>query len=121
METQLDNDKTKKAMLLNIITGIVSVLVSIFSTLIITKLISTNDLGIATSFISLKSLLIIVCVLSIQSAINRMLIDVEEKNEYKYLSSIFIMSSISCIIFFIISLCDSLFVFSFLYYEIIHM
>lgn len=102
MEAQLDNDKTKKAMVLNVITGIVSVVVSIFSTLIITKIISTDDLGIATSFISLKNLLIIVCMLSIQSAINRMLIDVEEKNEYKYLSSIFIMASISCIFFFII-------------------
>ena len=104
MKTQLDNDNTKKAMILNVITGIVSIVVSLFSTLIITKLISSDDLGIANSFISLKSLLIIVSVLSVQSAINRMLIDIEEKEEYKYLSSIYLVSSLSCIIFFIIYL-----------------
>ena len=102
MKIQLDNDQTKKAMTLNVVTGIVSIIVSLFSTLIITKIISTDDLGIANSFNSLKGILIIICSLSIQSAINRMLIDVEEKNEYKYLSSIYIMSSMSCILFFVL-------------------
>ena len=99
MKNKSDNENTKKSMSLNVITGIISIIVSLFTTLIISRIISTDDLGIATSFISLKSILTIICILSIQTAINRMLIDVEEKNEYRYLSSIYIISSLACVLF----------------------
>ena len=103
MNRKEDGKKTAIAIAFNTISVIISMIVSLITTILITKIISLNDLGIATSFITLKGIITIICLLSISSSVNRMLLDVK-KDIYEYLSSIYIFSSISCICIFIIYL-----------------
>ena len=98
-----DGKNTAISMVCNTITSVISIIVSLVTTIIITKIISLADLGIATSFMTLKNILTIICLCSLYITINRMLLDVQEK-KYEYLSSIYIFSSITCIILFLIYL-----------------
>ena len=101
MNRQEDGKKTAVAIIFNTISVVISMIVSLVTTIFITKIISLNDLGIATSFITLKGIMTIICLLSIYSSVNRMLLDVKN-NIYEFLSSIYIFSSISCIFAFIV-------------------
>ena len=98
-----DGIKTSGSIILNVITSVISIVVSLFSTIIITRIISVSDLGIATSFITLKNILNLICLLSIYISINRIILDIKGK-DYEYLSSIYIFSSLFCIITFVIYL-----------------
>ena len=90
-----DGKRTMTSMLTNIVSVIIQMIVSLISVVLITKIISVDDLGIATSFITLKNIMTIICLLSITSSINRMLVDIK-KDEFEYLSSIYIFSSVFC-------------------------
>lgn len=101
MTREDDGKKTVTAIICNVITITIAIIVSLVTTVLITKVISLSDLGIATSFITLKGILTIVCLLSISTSINRMLLDVG-KHKYEYLSSIYIFSNLFCIIVYLI-------------------
>lgn len=96
-----DGKNTAKAIVFNIISITISIIVSLITTVLITKVISLSDLGIATSFITLKSIFTIICLLSIYSSVNRMMLDVDG-DDYHFLSSIYIFSSLICITIYII-------------------
>ena len=96
-----DGSNTQKSMILNTISGIVSIIVSFCVTILITRFISTSDLGIATSFINLKNIITLIAGFSIHYSINRMMIE-KYKNDYEYLSSIYICSTITMLLFFAI-------------------
>lgn len=98
-----DGSKTQKSMIFNTISGIVSILISFCTTILITRFISTSDLGIATSFINLKNIITLIAGFSIHYSINRMMIE-KYKNDYEYLSSIYISSTLSMLFFFIVYL-----------------
>ena len=93
MNRELDGKKTLISIICNIITVIISILVSL---IFLTRVISLADLGIATSFITMKNIFNIFCLLSIYISINRMLLDIKE-NDFEYLSSIYIFSSVFCL------------------------
>ncbi len=103
MDRKEDGKKTLNFITLNIIISIISIVLSLISTVILTRIVSVADLGIATSFSSLQEILSIVCLMAIQISINRMLLDVKN-NEYKYLSSIYIFSTLISFIFFAVYL-----------------
>ena len=91
-----DSKKTLKSIICNVFTSGVTIIVSLISTVVITRIITAADLGIASSFNSLKSILTIICLLSVYISINRMILDIDG-NDYEYLSSIYIFSSLFCI------------------------
>ena len=96
-----DGENTTKSILGNSITSIISIIVSLVTTILITRIITVSDLGIATSFISLKAILSLLCLLSIYISINKIILDMKG-DEYTFLSSIYIFSSIFCIITYIL-------------------
>ena len=96
-----DGKKTFLTILANSASSIITILVSLVTTVLITRILSTADLGIATSFSSLRSILTIICLLSVYISINRILLDVDDK-KFEFLSSIYIFSSLFCIIAFLI-------------------
>ena len=101
MERTEDNKKTFLTMLTNSATSIITIIISFFAAIIITRIISVADVGIATSFASLRNILTIVCLLAIYISINRILLDLKNK-DFEYLSSIYIFSSLFCVLTFII-------------------
>ena len=103
MTRETDGKKTLISIICNTFTVIISMIVSLVTTVFLTRIINLDDLGIATSFITLKNILTIICLLSIYISINRMLLDVDD-NEYNYLSSIYIFSSMFCFFMYIIYL-----------------
>lgn len=96
MNRKDDGKNTTKSILSNSVTSVISIIVSLISTILITKIISLSDLGIATSFVSLKSIVTLICLLSVYISINRMILDVHG-DDYTFLSSIYIFSSLFCI------------------------
>ena len=103
MNREEDGKKTLKSIIFNTIAVVISMIVSLITTVLLTRFISLSDLGIATSFITLKSIFTIICLLAIYISINRMLLDVG-KNAFQYLSSIYIFSSFFCILLYLIYL-----------------
>ena len=96
MNRELDGKKTLISIICNIVTIVISMLVSLVTTIFLTRIISLSDLGIATSFMTMKGIFNIICLLSMYIAINRMLLDVKG-NDFEYLSSIYIFSSMFCL------------------------
>lgn len=98
-----DGKNTLKSMLGYSIANIVTMVASLIAIPILTSIISVSDLGIATSFTTLQNILTIVCLLSVYISIDRMLIDVK-KDEFGFLSSIYLVSTITATLFLIIYL-----------------
>lgn len=96
-----DGKRTLTAMIFNVIAVIFQIIVSLVVTICITRVISTDDLGIATSFTTLKNILTIICLLAINVSINRLLVDVKD-DVYEYLSSVYLVSSAFCIFVYIV-------------------
>lgn len=103
MNRELDGKKTLISIICNIVTIVISMLVSLVTTIFLTRIISLSDLGIATSFMTMKGIFNIICLLSMYIAINRMLLDVKG-NDFEYLSSIYIFSSMFCLFMYFIYL-----------------
>lgn len=102
-ERKEDNKKTMTSIITYTIANVISILVSFIILPILTNIMSSADLGIATSFYTLKSIVSIVCILAINNSIDRIMLDVKDKNkEYEQLSSLFIFSTLFAIIVFLI-------------------
>ncbi len=95
MNRKEDGKNTTKSILSNSITSIISIIVSLVTTILITRIITVSDLGIATSFISLKAILSLICLLSVYISINKVILDIKG-DDYVFLSSIYIFSSVFC-------------------------
>ena len=101
MNRSEDGAKTIKSIFSYSIANIISLVISLISVPIITRIISVADLGIATSFTTLQNILTIIWVFAINIAVDRMLLDVKNK-EYEFLSSIYLCSSLFAILLSII-------------------
>ena len=98
-----DGKNTLISAVLYSISNIVSVLISIVIIPILSNIMGTDDLGIATTFITTLGIVSYVCLFSLQSSINRAFLDFkEDKNEY--MSSIYIFTSISTVVVFLLYL-----------------
>ena len=111
-----DNKKTLKSITVNIITSVITIIVSLIASVIITRIISVSDLGIVSSFSSLKSVFTIICTLSVYISINRMMLNVKD-NSYEFLSTIYIFSSFVCFLLYLIYLIFSKYLNAFLGFD----
>ena len=101
MNVKNDGKSTINSAIYYTIANIISIIVSLIAIPILTNLLTPSDMGIAVSFNTLKTILSYVFLLSVYITIDRAILDVKEKiNEY--LSSIFIVSTISLAAFFVI-------------------
>ena len=97
-----DGKKTVISMITYLIANIIGMAVSLVALPILTNLLSTAEMGIATSFITLKNIVTIIILLSMYISIDKMYISIKDTNErYKYLSSIYIFSTIIAILIYI--------------------
>ena len=117
MNRQEDGKKTVISIICNSVTVVIAMIVSLITTVLITKVISLSDLGIATSFTTLKGIVTIISVLSIYISINRMLLDTEGK-DYEFLSSIYLFSNSFCIFVYLIYLIFHRYLNSFLGFDL---
>ena len=99
-----DGQKTVKSMMIYSFGNAISLIVSFATILVVTRILSVSDVGIATSFISLQSILSLICLLSIYISIDRMMIDVKKNEDFSFLSSIYIFSTLFAFFFLMIYL-----------------
>ena len=98
-----DGKKTVISMITYLIANIIGMAVSLVALPILTNLLSTAEMGIATSFITLKNIVTIIILLAMYISIDKMYISIKDINErYKYLSSIYIFSTIIAILIYIL-------------------
>ena len=98
-----DGKKTIISIFSYLTANVISMLVSLVTFPILTNLMSTSDMGIATSFITLKNIVTLILVLSMYISIDKMFVEIKDEDKrYKFLSSIYIFSSIVAIIIYVI-------------------
>lgn len=98
-----DGKKTVISMFSYLIANIVGMLVSLVALPILTNLLSTEEMGIATSFITLKNIVTIILLLAMYISIDKIFVTLKKDEErYKFLSSIYIFSSIVAVVFYLI-------------------
>lgn len=98
-----DGKKTVISIASYLIANIIGMAVSLIALPILTNLLSTEDMGIATSFITLKNIVTLILLLSMYISIDKIFVTLkEEKERYKVLSSIYIFSTISAIVIYIL-------------------
>ena len=90
-----DGNKTITSIITYTIANIFSIIVSFISLPILTNIMSSADLGIATTFYTLKNIVSIICLLAISYSIDSIMINtVKKEDENIQLSSLLIFSSI---------------------------
>ena len=100
---QVDGKKTVISMITYLIANMIGMLVSLVALPILTNLLSTSDMGIATSFITLKNIVTIILLLSMYISIDKIFVTLkQEEDRYKFLSSIYIFSTIAGIVIYAI-------------------
>ncbi|MCI8362391.1 MAG: oligosaccharide flippase family protein [Clostridia bacterium] len=100
-----DGNKTITSIITYTIANIFSIIVSFISLPILTNIMSSADLGIATTFYTLKNIVSIICLLAISYSIDSIMVNtVKKEDENIQLSSLLIFSSIFAILVFIVYL-----------------
>lgn len=100
---QIDGKKTVISMITYLIANMIGMVVSLVALPILTNLLSTSDMGIATSFITLKNIVTLILLLSMYISIDKIFVTLkEEEDRYKFLSSIYIFSTIAGIVIYTI-------------------
>ena len=99
MNREQDGKNSAKSAVFYTISNIISIIASFVAIKILSSAMTTSDMGIATSFITLLDIFGYICLFSLNISINRAMIDFKEEKE-KYLSSVYIFSSLSVFFFF---------------------
>ena len=90
-------------MITYLIANMIGMVVSLVALPILTNLLSTSDMGIATSFITLKNIVTIILLLSMYISIDKIFVTLkQEEDRYKFLSSIYIFSTIAGVVIYAI-------------------
>lgn len=98
-----DGKKTVTSMVTYLIANVIGMAISLVALPVLTNLLSTAEMGIATSFITLKNIVTIILLLAMYISIDKIFVSVKDYNErYKYLSSIYIFSTIVAILIYIV-------------------
>ena len=98
-----DGKKTVISMVTYLIANVIGMAISLVALPVLTNLLSTAEMGIATSFITLKNIVTIILLLAMYISIDKIFVSVKDYNErYKYLSSIYIFSTIVAILIYIV-------------------
>ena len=99
MNREQDGKNAAKSAVFYTISNIISIIASFIAIKILSSAMSTSDMGIATSFITLLEIFGYICLFSLNISVNRAMLDFKNEKE-KYLSSIYIFSSLSVVFFF---------------------
>ncbi len=103
MNQENDGKKTINSAFLYSIANIISIVVSMIAIPILTNILKTEDMGLAVSFNTIKTILSYIVLLSIYTTIDKSILEFKGKKK-EYLSTIYIVSNISLFIFFLIYL-----------------
>lgn len=101
MEIKNDNQSTIKAGVFNLISNILSMIVSLVTLSLLSYLMPPADLGIATSFVTLQTILSYVIYGAIFTSINKIILN-KDINFDEYLSTISLFSIFSTCFFFLL-------------------
>lgn len=100
MDAKNDAKQTAKTALLNTSANIISLIVGMVMIPIITRILSTQEMGIATTFISTRNTLAIVFVLATYSYVNKAMLEFKEEKR-NYIFTIVSFCTLSCIVAFL--------------------
>lgn len=98
---ELDGKKTIKSASYNLIANFVSMLVSLVAVKILTTILTTEEMGIAVNFVTLKALITIIVSCSLYVSIDKAILHFKNQDN-QYLSSIYLFSCLTICLFFLI-------------------
>ncbi len=101
MKREDDGKNTIKSSIYYMISNVISMIVSLITLSLLSKYMTTSDMGISTSFVTLSTVIAYICLMSIHTSINRILLE-KNVNINEYFSTITIFSIISLFIFYVI-------------------
>ena len=78
---QIDGKKTVISMITYLIANMIGMVVSLVALPILTNLLSTSDMGIATSFITLKNIVTLILLLSMYISIDKIFVTLKEEED----------------------------------------
>lgn len=85
MNKQEDSRQTAKAALFNTIANVIALVVGMVMVPVITRVISAEDLGIASTFLSTRNILVIVVTLAVYAYVNRAMLEYKDnKKDYVF-------------------------------------
>ena len=100
MDADNDAKQTTKTALLNTITNIISIITGIVIIPLITHVLSTEDMGIASTFFSTRNILAAIFTFAVYAYVNNAMLDYKyDKVSYIYTVTVFCLGSIICFFF----------------------
>lgn len=90
---QEDERKTAKSAIYNTMANLISMLIGIIMIPVISRILHTEDVGIAVSFTTIKNLLMYIVTLATYTSISKAMLDYKDE-KYQFLSSIFIFNTL---------------------------
>lgn len=103
MEQQNDNTQTAKTAILNTVANCISLVVGMIMIPIITRVLSTEQMGIANTFISTRNTVVIIITCSVYAYVHKAMIEFKDEKK-SYIFSIIVFSILAVVISFCISL-----------------
>lgn len=95
MDAKSDAKQTAKTALLNTTANMISLIVGMVMIPVITRILSTEDMGVATTFISTRNTLVILFTLAVYAYVNKAMLEFKgEKKNYIYTMVVFCSLSI---------------------------
>lgn len=103
MEQQNDNTQTAKTAILNTVANFISLVVGMIMIPIVTRVLSTEQMGIANTFISTRNTVVIIITCSVYAYVHKAMIEFKDEKK-SYIFSIIVFSILAVVISFCISL-----------------
>lgn len=103
MEQQNDNTQTAKTAILNTVANCISLVVGMIMIPIVTRVLSTEQMGIANTFISTRNTVVIIITSSVYAYVHKAMIEFKDEKK-SYIFSIIVFSILAVVISFCISL-----------------
>ena len=103
MEQQNDNTQTAKTAILNTVANCISLVVGMIMIPIVTRVLSTEQMGIANTCISTRNTVVIIITCSVYAYVHKAMIEFNDEKK-SYIFSIIVFSILAVVISFCISL-----------------
>ena len=103
MEQQNDNTQTAKTAILNTVANCISLVVGMIMIPIVTRVLSTEQMGIANTFISTRNTVVIIITCSVYAYVHKAMIEFKDEKK-SYIFSIIVFAILAVVISFCISL-----------------
>lgn len=107
MDVKNDAKQTAKTALLNTTANIISLIVGMVMIPVITRILTTEDMGVATTFISTRNTLVILFTLAVYSYVNKAMLEFKEEKKNYVFTMVGFCTISCCVAFFALSLFKS--------------